>query len=114
MTGHSMFQENDTATFEKFGRDKHVTATVMGPEEYDIPGQIQALNEAIAKEPDGILVLGMEQSLAPSIDEAIRQGIPVITVDSDVSNSDRIAYVGSDWYEIQDHPGRSHGKTNRR
>ncbi len=100
MTGHSMFQENDIAAFEKFGRDKHVTATVMGPEEYDIPGQIQALNEAIAKEPDGILVLGMEQSLAPSIDEAIRQGIPVITVDSDVSNSDRIAYVGSDWYEI--------------
>lgn len=100
MTGHSMFQENDIPAFKKFGQDKNVTATIMGPEEYDIPGQIQALNEAIARKPSGILVLGMEQSLASSINEAIRQGIPVITVDSDVSNSNRIAYVGSDWYEI--------------
>ena len=100
MTGHHMFQNNDILAFRKFGADKHVTATIMGPEEYDIPGQIQALNEAIERKPAGILVLGMEQSLAPSIDEAIRRGIPVITVDSDVSSSDRIAYVGSDWYEI--------------
>ena len=100
MTDHDMFQNNDISAFRKFGLDKNVTATVMGPEEYDIPGEIQALNEAIARKPAGILVLGMEQSLAPSIDEAIRQGIPVITVDSDVSSSNRIAYVGSDWYEI--------------
>lgn len=100
MTGHSMFQENDVTAFQQFGRDKQVTATVMGPEEYDIPGQIKALEDAIARKPAGILVLGMEQSLAPTIDKAIRLGIPVITVDSDVSTSNRIAYVGSDWYEI--------------
>lgn len=100
MIGHRMFQDNDVAAFEKFGKDKHVTATVMGPTEYDIPGQIQALEEAIQRKPAGILVLGMEQSLTDTINKAIRQGIPVITVDSDVSTSNRIAYVGSDWYEI--------------
>jgi ABC-type sugar transport system, periplasmic component len=100
MTGHKMFQDNDVAAFEQFGRDKHVTATIMGPKEYDIPGQIEALEEAIQRKPAGILVLGMEQSLTDTINKAIRQGIPVITVDSDVSTSDRIAYVGSDWYKI--------------
>lgn len=100
MTGHSMFQENDVAAFQKFGRDKNVTVTIMGPEEYDIPGQIDAMENAIYRKPAGILVLGMEQSLAPVINKAVRSGIPVITVDSDVSTSDRIAYVGSDWYQI--------------
>lgn len=100
MTGHSMFQENDIPAFKKFGQDKNVTATIMGPEEYDITGQMHAMREAIARDPAGILVLGMEQSLAPTINEAIRQGIPVVTVDSDIAASDRIAYVGSNWYEI--------------
>lgn len=100
MTGHSMFQENDIPAFRQFGIDRHVTTTILGPEEYDIPGQIQAMEEAISRRPAGIVVLGMEQSLAPVIDKAIRQGIPVVTVDSDVSTSKRIAFAGSDWYEI--------------
>lgn len=100
MTGHSMFQENDIPAFRQFGADRHVTTTILGPEEYDIPGQIQAMEEAISRNPAGIVVLGMEQSLAPVIDKAIRQGIPVVTVDSDVSTSKRIAFAGSDWYEI--------------
>lgn len=100
MTGDAMFTENDIPAFHQFGEDKHVTTTILGPKEYDIPGQIDALEQAIARKPAGILVLGMEQSLAPTINKAMQKGIPVITVDSDVQNSDRIAFVGSNWYDI--------------
>lgn len=100
MTGDPMFTENDIPAFRKFGEEKNVTTTIMGPKEYDITGQIEALEEAIAKKPAGILVLGMEQSLAPTINKAIQKGIPVITVDSDVQSSSRIAFVGSNWYDI--------------
>lgn len=100
MTGDPMFTENDIPAFRKFGEEKNVTTTIMGPREYDITGQIEALEEAIAKKPAGILVLGMEQSLAPTINKAMQKGIPVITVDSDVQSSSRIAFVGSNWYDI--------------
>lgn len=100
MTGDPMFTENDIPAFRKFGEEKNVTATIMGPKEYDITGQIEALEEAMARKPAGILVLGMEQSLAPTINKAIQKGIPVITVDSDVQSSARIAFVGSNWYDI--------------
>ena len=100
MTGDPMFTENDIPAFRKFGEEKNVTATIMGPKEYDITGQIEALEEAIARKPAGILVLGMEQSLAPTINKGIQKGIPVITVDSDVQSSARIAFVGSNWYDI--------------
>lgn len=100
MTNIPMFTENDIPAFHQFGKEKNVKTTIMGPGEYDIPGQIKALEEAIDKSPNGILVLGMEQSLSSTIDKAIQKGIPVITVDSDVASSRRIAFVGSNWHDI--------------
>lgn len=100
MIGNPMFTQNDIPAFHKFGKEKNVITTVLGPEEYDITGQIEALEEAIRRKPNGILVLGMEQSLAPTINKALQQGIPVITVDSDIQTSNRIAFVGSNWYDI--------------
>ena len=46
------------------------------------------------------MVVGWDPSLGVAIDKAIAAGIPVITVDADVPNSNRLAFVGTDWYDL--------------
>lgn len=62
----------------------------------DVEAQLSAIDELVSEEVNGI-------ALAPCNDERIRtrinslsrQGIPVVTLNTDIENSERIAYVGS-------------------
>jgi len=67
----------------------------MGPADADLAGMADTLEEAIGMNPDGILVFGFDEMLNPIVDDAVEQGIPVITLDSDLPNSDRLAFVGT-------------------
>ncbi|WP_176560284.1 sugar-binding protein [Brevibacillus dissolubilis] len=69
----------------------------LGPETSDMVEQLDLLNRAIASRVDGIIVQGMnEEAFTPVINQAMKRGIPVITIDSDAPASERIAYIGSD------------------
>lgn len=64
----------------------------------DLEAQLQAIDELVAEEVNGI-------ALAPYNDDCIRerinslskQGIPVVTLNTDIENSHRLAYVGSNY-----------------
>jgi ribose transport system substrate-binding protein len=58
-----------------------------------------ALEQAIAKKPQGLLVAGFEPILVPVINKAVDAGIPVVTVDADLPESKRIAFVGTGNYQ---------------
>ncbi len=100
MTDISMYLNNDQEALRRFGREYGVKVTVAGPKQYDIPGQIEAMEEVIKRKPAGIMVLGMETSLIPVVNKAVDAGIPTITVDADLVGSKRMAHVGSNWYDI--------------
>jgi ribose transport system substrate-binding protein len=54
----------------------------------------------VGMRPAGILISpGRPETLTPYINDAMEQGIPVICLDTDAPNSDRIAYFGTDNYE---------------
>ena len=72
-----------------------VKTEYVGPAEYDMNAMIAAFEQAIAKQPDGLVVVGFEPSLDPIVDKAIEAGIPVVTVDADLPTSKRIAFVGT-------------------
>lgn len=65
---------------------------------YGVEEQLRAIDELVAQDANGI-------ALAPYNDERIRrridrlytQGIPVVTLNTDIENSMRIAYVGSNY-----------------
>ncbi len=67
---------------------------------FDVEAQLNALDELIAEEVNGI-------ALAPYNDDRIRRrindlyhrGIPVVTLNTDIENSKRIAYVGSHYHK---------------
>jgi ribose transport system substrate-binding protein len=73
-----------------------VTAKVVGPDGYDAKAEADALDGAIRAKPAGILISVADASvLQPKIDDAIKAGIPVITVDSDAAGSQRLYFIGT-------------------
>ena len=77
-----------------------VKTSYIGPAEYDVPGQIAAFDQAIARRPAGIAVFGVEESLGPQIDKAVAAGIPVVTFSGDVPDSKRAAFVGTNQHDL--------------
>ena len=77
------------------GEELGVRTEYVGPAEYDMNAMIAAFEQAIAKKPNGIVVVGFEPSLDSIVNKAIDQGIPVVTVDADLPTSKRLAFVGT-------------------
>jgi ribose transport system substrate-binding protein len=84
-----------------------VQAEMVGPDTYDPAAEQQALRDAAAKKPAGILVSAADANLLKGdIDSVLGQGIPVITMDSDSPGSKRLSFIGTNNYEA----GQSGGK----
>jgi ribose transport system substrate-binding protein len=73
-----------------------VKGEMVGPDTYDIKAEHDEFRHAVAQKPTGILVSASDASLQPDINEAIAQGVPVITIDSDAPTSKRLLFVGTD------------------
>jgi ribose transport system substrate-binding protein len=101
-----MYVNHDQAAFKKWGEANHVKVSILGPAEWDVPAQINTLEEVIGTHPSGILVNGTDPALAQVINKAVAAGIPTVVYDSDIPNSNRHAFIGTDWYEI----GRMQGE----
>ncbi|WP_070000369.1 substrate-binding domain-containing protein [Cellulosilyticum sp. I15G10I2] len=80
---------------EKAGEELGVRTEYVGPAEYDMNAMVSAFEQAIAKKPNGIVVVGFEPSLDAIVNKAIDAGIPVVTVDADLPTSKRLAFVGT-------------------
>ena len=80
---------------EIVGQELGVRTEYVGPAEYDMNAMIAAFEQSIAKRPQGIVVVGFEESLNPIVKKAIDAGIPVVTVDADLPDSERVAFVGT-------------------
>lgn len=79
-----------------FGKKMGVNVVVSGPASADATAQINMLEDAIVAKPDAIVIATNDAAgcVAP-INEAIAQGITVITYDSDCAGSNRAYYVNS-------------------
>ncbi len=95
-----MILEQDLKGLQAFGRDMGVAVTLEGPEEYDVLEMVRLIEEAIAKNPAGLMICGSEKALEPYVLKAVEAGIPTITVDADLPGSGRMTHVGSDWFNI--------------
>jgi len=95
-----LFVNNDYYGLDAAAKELNVNVEKIGPQKIDLPAFIASIEQAIVKRPAGMMVVGWDPSLGVAIDKAMAAGIPVITVDADVPNSSRIAFVGTDWYEL--------------
>lgn len=82
--------------FNKGAAAYKVQAKVVGPETYDALAELDALQKAVLAKPSGILISVSDASiLEREIDDAVKQDIPVITVDSDATATRRLYFVGT-------------------
>ncbi|MBE3113421.1 MAG: substrate-binding domain-containing protein, partial [Actinobacteria bacterium] len=77
-----------------------VKADYVGPAEYDMAAMLAAFDAAIARKPAGIAIFAVEPVLEPTIKVAVAAGIPVVTILGDLPNSDRLAFVGSNQFDL--------------
>lgn len=94
------YWRNAQAGLFHMARAYGVQAEMVGPDTYDPQAEHGAFQKALAGKPTGILVSAADPNVLRSdIDAAIAQGIPVITIDSDVPNSKRLTFVGTNNYQ---------------
>lgn len=90
------YWQSAIAGFKKAAAQYGVTAKVTGPDTYDPQGELADLQKAVAAKPAGILISVADANiLTPGINAAINAGVPVITIDSDASASQRLYFIGT-------------------
>ena len=95
-----MYVNHDQAAFKRWGQKMGVKTAILGPSEWDVPAQIETIEQVIASRPAGLLINGTDPGIAQAINKAVAAGIPTVVYDSDVPNSKRHAFLGTDWYQI--------------
>ncbi len=101
-----MYVNHDQAAFKKWGQKMNVKVSILGPADWDVPAQINTIEEVIGTRPTGLLINGTDPAIAQVINKAVAAGIPTVVYDSDIPGSNRHAFLGTDWYEI----GRMQGE----
>jgi ribose transport system substrate-binding protein len=94
------YWQTAAAGFIEANRQMGVKSEVIGPDNYDPNGEKDEFHRILSQKPTGILVSAADPELMkPEIDAAIAQGIPVITIDTDSPNSNRLFFIGTNNYQ---------------
>jgi ABC-type sugar transport system substrate-binding protein len=86
--------------WKKAGELYNVKTDWQGMTGDDVTEMVTLFDNVAAKNPAGIVVLGWDEGLAPSINKAQENGIPVVTFSGDVVTSNRETWVGSDQHDL--------------
>lgn len=80
---------------DKFG----VTVERLGPQGWDPVAGAEAVEQAIARKPDGIITTLWEPGAVPGIRRAMEQGIPVVVIEAVTEdNGGALTFIGLDNY----------------
>ncbi len=82
--------------FTRAAAEYGVTEEMRGPDTFTPAIEVDEFRAALARKPAGILVSVADPKLmSPEINKAIAAGIPVITIDSDAPDSQRLFFIGT-------------------
>ncbi len=95
-----LFVANDFPVLFATATELKVCAHVVGPSAFDISADLAAIEETCAKHPAGVMVVGLDASLASGINKCIAEKVPTDTIDVDVPNSNRLAFVGGNFVSL--------------
>ncbi len=96
-----LFTAHDHPALKIAGEELGVKTQIAGPNSNDIPGLVAAIEQTAARKPAGMMVVGWHPTaLIPAINMTVESGVPVVCVDADVAASKRLAFIGTDWYDL--------------
>jgi ribose transport system substrate-binding protein len=89
------------------GKNAGVKVDIEGPTTFSPSEELDAFQKAVAQHPSGIMVSVSDPKLFKEpIDNAILQGIPVICIDADAPESNRIMFIGTDNFRAGEESGK--------
>jgi ribose transport system substrate-binding protein len=101
------YWQEAAAGMTDIGKTAGVKVEVVGPASFSPSEELTAFQQAVSQHPSGILVSVTDPKLfKESIDKAIMQGIPVITIDADAPDSNRILFIGTDNFRAGQESGK--------
>jgi ABC-type sugar transport system substrate-binding protein len=95
-----LYVNHDQKAFKNWGEKMGVVTSILGPSEWDVPSQIATIEQVIPGKPAGLLINGTDPGIAQVIQKAVKAGIPTVVYDSEIPNSNRHCFIGSNWYEM--------------
>ena len=96
-----LFAAHDHVALRAVASELGVKVKIAGPDSIDIPKLVAEIEQTTARRPAGMMVVGWDPSaLVGPINQAVAAGIPVVCVDADVPASKRLAFIGTDWYDL--------------
>lgn len=73
--------------------------TIIRRVDFNVRAQLDAIDELVAEGMSGLVLAPYnDQAICDKINELNEAHIPVVTVNTDIDGSERMAYVGSDYY----------------
>lgn len=98
-TGNPFFQDVLAGIDEKAEELANYNCTVITKQiSFGVEAQLQTIDELLAEEVNGIAMTPYNDArIRNRINALYEQGIPVVTLNTDIENSRRIAYVGSNY-----------------
>ena len=91
------------AGIELAAKDAGVNVQILAPDSFDVNAEAQLLDQAIANNPDGILVTFPNDQIRASIQRAIDADIPVVVYNAGTGpikdDLDYLTYLGQDEYQ---------------
>ena len=98
-TGNAFFQDVLSGINEKAEELAGYNCTVITKQiSFGVEAQLQAVDELLAEEVNGIAMTPYnDERIRDCINRLYEQGIPVVTLNTDIENAKRIAYVGSNY-----------------
>jgi ribose transport system substrate-binding protein len=101
------YWQEAAAGLTDIGRDAGVKVEMMGPTSFSPSEELTAFQQAVAQHPSGIMVSVSDPKLFKDpINAAILQGIPIICIDADAPDSNRILFIGTDNFRAGQESGK--------
>ena len=95
-----LFVAHDYPGLALAAKDLCVKVKIAGPTTIDLAAFISTIDTVCATHPAGVIVVGWDPSEDASVNKCIAEKVPTVTDDADLPNSDRLAFIGTDWYNI--------------
>jgi len=101
------YWQEASAGLTDVGKNEGVKVDFVGPTTFSPSDELTAFQQTVAQHPSGILVSVSDPKLFKEpIDHAILQGIPVICIDADAPESNRILFIGTDNFRAGQDSGK--------
>jgi ribose transport system substrate-binding protein len=96
-----LFKAHDHPALRIVEQELGIKATIAGPDSDDVRALNAQIEETAARKPAGMMIVGWNPAqMREVIDRTVDSGIPVVCVDADIPQSKRLAFIGTDWYDL--------------